>query len=70
MIFTNPGPEQICQMLRSIHTIAMVGLSPNPARPSFRVARGMQGYGYRIAPSPAIGWLRHNQRLGERCWLA
>jgi len=19
---------------------------------------------------PANGWLRHNQRLGERCWLA
>ncbi len=50
MFFTNPGPEQICQMLRSIHTIAVVGLSPNPARPSFRVARAMQGNGFRIVP--------------------
>jgi len=50
MVFTNPDPEQICQMLRSIHTIAVVGLSPNPERPSFRVARAMQGYGFRIMP--------------------
>ena len=50
MVFTNPSPGQICQMLRSIHTIAVVGLSPNPERPSFRVARAMQGYGFRIIP--------------------
>ncbi len=50
MVFVNPGPDQICQMLRSIRTIAVVGLSPNPARPSFRVARAMQGYGFRIVP--------------------
>ena len=50
MVFANPSPEQICQMLRSIHTIAVVGLSPNPQRPSFRVARAMQGYGFRIVP--------------------
>ena len=37
-------------MLRSIRTIAVVGLSPNPERPSFRVARAMQGQGYRIVP--------------------
>ena len=50
MAFTNPGPEQICQMLRSIHTIVVVGLSPIPERPSFRVARAMQGCGFRIVP--------------------
>ena len=50
MIFTNPSPEQICQMLRDIHTIAVVGLSPHPERPSFRVARAMQGCGFRIVP--------------------
>ena len=37
-------------MLRSIHTIAVIGLSSNSARPSFHVARAMQGYGYRIVP--------------------
>lgn len=50
MIFTNPSPEQICQILHSIHTIAVVGLSPNPERPSFRVARAMRGCGFRIVP--------------------
>ena len=50
MAFANPGPDEICRILRDIHIIAVVGLSPNPARPSFNVARAMQGYGYRIVP--------------------
>ena len=50
MNFVNPGPEQICQMLRSIRTIAVVGLSPDESRPSFRVARGLQGFCFRIIP--------------------
>lgn len=50
MTFTNPGPDEICRLLHSIHTIAVVGLSDNPSRPSFRVARAMQSYGYRIVP--------------------
>lgn len=64
MIFTNPSPEQICQMLRSVHTIAVMGLSPNPERPSFRVARAMQGYGFRIVPvRPLVG-----EVLGEQAY--
>ncbi|MDH4284990.1 MAG: CoA-binding protein [Gallionellaceae bacterium] len=50
MSFINPEPDEICRMLSSIQTIAVVGLSSNPDRPSFRVARGMQGLGYRIVP--------------------
>ncbi|MBI5658048.1 MAG: CoA-binding protein [Nitrosomonadales bacterium] len=50
MSFTNPDPDMICRMLRGIRTIAVVGLSPNPSRPSYRVARAMQGYGFRIVP--------------------
>jgi len=50
MTFANPGPDEICHMLSSIRTIAVIGLSPNPARPSHRVARAMQGNGYRIVP--------------------
>jgi predicted CoA-binding protein len=35
--------------------IAVVGLSPNPARPSHGVARAMQGFGYTIIPvHPAV----------------
>jgi len=37
-------------MLRGIRNIAVLGLSPNTDRPSFRVARGMQELGYRIIP--------------------
>lgn len=50
MPFSNPSAEEICQLLRQVHTIAVVGLSPNLDRPSFRVARAMQNYGYRIVP--------------------
>ena len=36
--------------MRSIRTIAVVGLSANQDRPSFSVATAMQGLGYRIIP--------------------
>jgi predicted CoA-binding protein len=50
MAFQNPSRLEIEQLLRSARTIAMVGLSPNPARPSFGVARHLKGYGYRVIP--------------------
>ncbi len=31
-------------------TVAVVGLSPDPDRPSYRVARSLQKHGYRIIP--------------------
>jgi len=49
-MFRNPDPEAICALLREVKTIAVVGLSPNPERPAFRVARALQGFGYRIVP--------------------
>jgi len=49
-MFTNPDNDAILHMLQQIHTVAVVGLSPNQARPSFRVARGLQSKGYRIIP--------------------
>ena len=50
MTFANPSPEDICKLLREVRSVAVVGLSPNPARPSFRVAQALQGFGYRIFP--------------------
>jgi len=50
MAFNNPSPDQICQLLQEIRTIAVVGLSPNVARPSFSVAKLLQRAGYRIVP--------------------
>ena len=49
-MFTNPDSTAILQLLNQIHTVAVVGLSPNESRPSFRVARGLQSKGYRIIP--------------------
>jgi len=48
--FENPGVEERCAMLKRVKTIAVVGLSPNPSRPSYGVAQAMQGYGYTIVP--------------------
>lgn len=40
----------IDEILRDCRTIAVVGLSSNPARPSYHVAAYMQSHGYRIIP--------------------
>ncbi len=50
MSFANPGADDIRRTLRAIRTIAVVGLSPVPARPSHGVAQAMQAHGYRIVP--------------------
>jgi hypothetical protein len=50
MSFANPSAEEICKLLREVHTIAVVGLSPNASRPSFHVAQALQSFGYRILP--------------------
>ena len=49
-MFRNPPAAEICALLREVKTIAVVGLSPNPARPAFRIARALQGFGYRVIP--------------------
>lgn len=43
-------PAQILDAIAGSRTIAVVGLSDNPARPSFGVARYLQQQGYRIVP--------------------
>ena len=50
MNFKNPGDDALRTLLKNVKTIAVVGLSPQPARPSYRVAQAMQRYGYRIVP--------------------
>ncbi|MBF0154759.1 MAG: CoA-binding protein [Magnetococcales bacterium] len=42
--------QEMTDMLRTARTIAVVGLSPKPDRPSYRVAAYMQRAGYRIVP--------------------
>ena len=49
-MFANPSADEIRALLGEIKTIAVLGLSDNPERPSYRVARAMQELGYRIVP--------------------
>jgi uncharacterized protein len=50
MAFANPSTEEIRALLARVRTVAVVGLSPKPDRPSHKVAAGLQGFGYRIIP--------------------
>lgn len=50
MNFHNPEPADICKILRDTRTIAVIGLSSNIARPSYRVAKALQSHGYKIIP--------------------
>ncbi|MDS4031094.1 MAG: CoA-binding protein [Candidatus Contendobacter sp.] len=62
--FTNPSTDEIRTLLRRIKTIAVVGLSASPSRPSHGVARALQGFGYRIIPvNPAV-----REVLGARAY--
>ncbi|WP_440995168.1 CoA-binding protein [Arhodomonas sp. SL1] len=60
----NPDEDLIRELIESARTIAVVGLSPKPERPSHDVARYMQRQGYRIIPvNPG-----HDELLGECCY--
>jgi predicted CoA-binding protein len=48
--FRNPSPQAIRELLDRARTLAVVGLSDDPARPSFGVSRSMREMGYRILP--------------------
>lgn len=50
MPFQNPGPGEIRAFLERIRTIAVVGLSMDPDRPSYSVAMYLKNNGYRIVP--------------------
>ena len=62
--FANPSMDEIRTLLRRIKTIAVVGLSASPRRPSYGVAKALQGFGYRIIPvNPAL-----SAALGEKAY--
>jgi len=62
----DPGRDPIAEILRSCHTIGVVGLSSNPARPSYGVSDYMQSAGYRIIPVNP----ENTQVLGEKSYAA
>jgi uncharacterized protein len=56
--------ERIERILQAARVIAVVGLSPDPRRPSHGVARYLQRAGYRVIPvNPLI-----DEVLGERAY--
>ena len=53
--FRNPSMADIRALLRASRTIAVIGISDNPDRPSFGVSVSMRDFGYRILPvNPAL----------------
>jgi len=61
---TKAANDPVAEILRAAKTIAVVGLSANPARPSHEVASYLQRVGYRIIP------VNPNERevLGEKAY--
>lgn len=58
--------ETIKQILKECRTIAVVGLSSNPMRPSYGVTQYMQRQGYRIIPVNP----NETEVLGEKSYPA
>ena len=57
-------PDRIRKALETAKTVAVVGCSPNPLRPSNEIARYLQAQGYRVVPvNPG-----HREILGETCY--
>jgi predicted CoA-binding protein len=56
--------QSITELLDTAKTIAVVGLSSKPSRPSYGVARYLQSAGYRIIPVNP----NESEVLGEKCY--
>ena len=56
----------VCDILKQYRTIAVVGLSPKPARDSYRVAKFLKENGFHIIPvNPG-----QKEILGETCYAS
>jgi len=54
-IYSFPSDEELIALFKRIESIAVIGLSPKPDRPSHRVAKHMQEFGFEIIPvRPAV----------------
>ncbi len=57
---------EMTELFRTAKTIAVVGLSSNPVRPSFGVSRFLQRQGYRVIPVNP----NETEVLGERAYAS
>lgn len=63
-MFENPAKPEIDALLRRVRSVAIIGLSGTPGRPSNNVARALQKFGLRIVPvNPGA-----SEILGARSW--
>jgi uncharacterized protein len=63
-MFENPTKSEMEALLRRAKTVAVLGLSDTPGKPSHHVASELQKFGYRIVPvNPSA-----QEILGERAW--
>jgi predicted CoA-binding protein len=63
---SSPQPDPIRELLSRAKTIAVVGLSDDPLRPSYGVSAYMQSQGYQIIPvNPNI-----TEALGEKSYAS
>ena len=54
-IYSMPNDEELVALFKRVKSIAVIGLSPKPDRPSHRVAKHMQEFGFEIIPvRPAV----------------
>ena len=61
-----PSDQELRSILGEARTIAVVGLSSNPHRPSYEVAEFLQDKGYRIVPVNP----NETEVLGERAYAS
>jgi uncharacterized protein len=61
-----PSIEEMSQILKTSHTVAVVGLSSKPNRPGYTIPAYLQEQGYRIIPvNPAL-----TEVLGEKAYAS
>jgi predicted CoA-binding protein len=63
-VHRNPSDEDIRQLLSAASTIAIVGASSNPERPSNGIMRKLKSEGYRVIPVNP----NETEVLGERAY--
>src|SRR5206468_932124 len=61
---TNPPDEELRKLLIDATTVAMVGASSNPEKPSYGIMKKLLGAGYRVLPINP----RETEVLGQRAY--